>query len=69
MKYQWKTKDIKISKDSVGFFTATHPWGGTLIDSHCFQDRNEARRAAVEVLREKEDSDIFFRRLRYGWDE
>ena len=55
MKYEWKTKDIKIRKDSVGFFTATHPWGGTLIDSHCFQDRNEARRAAVEVLRELEE--------------
>ena len=55
MKYEWKTKDIKIRKDSVGAFIAEHPSAGTLIWHDFYADRNEARRAAVEVLRDKEE--------------
>ena len=48
----WKTSDIRLHKDSAGYFTAEHVYQGTLIDSHYFDTRNEARREAVVILRE-----------------
>jgi hypothetical protein len=47
----WKTSDIKISKDSQGYFTCTHKYQGVLIDFDYFESRTEARRAAVEELK------------------
>ena len=51
----FKTSDISIHKDSVGAFTATHKKQGLLIDSDFFDTRQEARKAAVEALREKQE--------------
>jgi uncharacterized protein YegP (UPF0339 family) len=47
----WKTSDIKISKDSVGCYTATHKYAGTLIDGNFYNSRAECRRDAVEELK------------------
>ena len=46
----FRTSDIKISKDSQDYYTATHPHHGTLIDSSYFPSRTEARREAVVNL-------------------
>ena len=46
----FKTSDIKISKDSQDYYTATHSYQGLLIDSTYFESRTEARRAAVNEL-------------------
>jgi len=54
----YKTSDIRISKDSVGNYTATHLYQGILIDCDYFSNRNEARKAAVEVLKEKEEEEL-----------
>ena len=51
----FKTLDIKISKDSVGCYTAEHRFQGTLIDGNFYNSRAECRREAVEVLREIKD--------------
>tara|TARA_B110000093_G_scaffold103674_1_gene111424 strand:- start:1145 stop:1327 length:183 start_codon:yes stop_codon:yes gene_type:complete len=49
----WKTSDIKITKDSVGYFDATHKYAGSLIETGFYEDRNECRRDAVKILMEK----------------
>jgi len=46
----FKTSEIKISKDSQDYYTATHPFHGVLVDSTYFASRTEARREAVENL-------------------
>jgi hypothetical protein len=48
----YKTSDIKISTDSVGYMTATHPQHGILIDSAFYDTRQTCRRDAVKALRE-----------------
>lgn len=54
----YKTSDIKISTDSVGYMTAEHKYQGLLIDSGFYENRSDCRRDAVEVLKEiKEDND------------
>jgi hypothetical protein len=51
-KNQFKTSDIRLSKDSVGCYTATHKYHGILIDGNFYNNRNEARRDAVQVLQQ-----------------
>lgn len=48
----FKTSDIRMWKDSVGCYTATHKYQGTLIDGNFYNDRNECRRDAVTVLQD-----------------
>ena len=47
---EYKTSDIRISKDSAGYYNASHKHQGSLYEMCYFNDRNEARRAAVEDL-------------------
>ena len=59
----FKTSDIRISKDSGGYYNASHQYQGELYWGCIFNDRNEARRAAVEELKSikengKSDYDI-----------
>ena len=49
----WKTSDIKLSVDSVGFWTAEHKWAGLLMEDVYYPTRKECRRDAVIVLRER----------------
>tara|TARA_R110000744_G_scaffold3823_1_gene14110 strand:- start:183 stop:458 length:276 start_codon:yes stop_codon:yes gene_type:complete len=51
----WKTSDIKISTDSVGCITAEHKYAGKLLDNCFYESRAEARRDAVEVLKEMKE--------------
>jgi hypothetical protein len=53
----WKTADIRITKDSAGFYWAEHKFAGTLIESGMYEDRNECRRDAVEELMERKEED------------
>ena len=53
----WKTSDIKIIKDSVGCYTATHKYAGTLIDGNFYDSRTDCRREAVEELRYRKEED------------
>jgi hypothetical protein len=50
-----KSTDIRIHKDSVGCYTATHKFQGVLIEDVFYDDRNECRREAVRVLKELKD--------------
>lgn len=52
----WKTSDIRITTDSVGYLTAEHKWQGTLIESEFYDNRTECRRDAVEILRERKNT-------------
>jgi len=56
MKNKWRTADIKIFKDSAGVFDAEHKYAGYLYEALFFETRAEARRFAVEVLREIESN-------------
>tara|TARA_R110000824_G_C15036940_1_gene659977 strand:+ start:217 stop:426 length:210 start_codon:yes stop_codon:yes gene_type:complete len=49
---EYKTSDIKLTKDSQGYFTADHKNQGELYEHCYFGTRAEARRAAVEELNE-----------------
>lgn len=50
----WKTSDIKVRKDTCGFYTAEHKYQGLLIDSHpFFNSHNDCRREAVKILKDK----------------
>ena len=58
----WKTSDIKLSKDSAGYWSATHKFQGLLIDGHPFfefegmhNERTLVRREAVKILKEMKD--------------
>jgi hypothetical protein len=51
----WKTSDIKISTDSAGYITAQHKYAGTLLECCFYDSRAEARRDAVEVLKEMKE--------------
>ena len=51
----WKTSDIKLSTDSVGCITAEHKYAGILLDGCDYESRAEARRDAVEVLKEMKE--------------
>jgi hypothetical protein len=53
----WKTSDIKISKDSVGCYTAEHKYAGTLIDGNFYDSRTECRRDAVQELKEMKEAE------------
>ena len=53
----WLTSDIRISKDSVGYYYAEHKFQGVLYECCIFEDRNEARRAAVIDLRSKKENE------------
>ena len=60
---EYKTSDIRITKDSGGYYSAEHRYQGSLYDCCIFNDRNEARRAAVNDLKDikengKSDYDI-----------
>lgn len=57
-KNYYKTSDIRIAKDSQGFYEATHRYQGNLYDYTPFNSRTEARRYAVEALREKQQEAI-----------
>ena len=46
------TKDIKISSDNGGCYTATHKWQGILVDCTMYESRTECRRDAVAELKE-----------------
>ena len=48
----FKTSDLKISKDSQGMYEASHIYQGYIYDWSYFDSRAEARRAAVEVLKD-----------------
>ncbi len=49
-KNRFLTSDIKLSRDSQGYFEAKHRFQGMLFDSVYYATRTEARRAAVEEL-------------------
>ena len=49
----WKTSDIKLRKDSLGYYDAEHTHAGLLFETEYYPDRNSARRAAVKALKEK----------------
>jgi len=53
----WKTSDIKISKDSVGCYTAEHKFAGTLIDGNFYDSRTECRRDAVQELKDRKEAE------------
>jgi hypothetical protein len=57
MKNYFKTADIKIHKDSVGCYYATHKYQGDLIDGNIYNTRAECRKDAVQVLREKKEEE------------
>ena len=70
MENKFKTSDIKINKDSYGYFTCKHKYQGTLIDGNFYETRIEARKEAVEVLKEKKEMDgivLDEDRDRYPW--
>lgn len=54
---KYKTTDIRIHKDSVGSYTATHKFQGILIDDVFYNNRDECRREAVRVLQELKDQE------------
>ena len=54
-KKQFKTCDIRISKDCAGFYEASHKFQGYLYEGVSFSSRTDARREAVRLLREKQD--------------
>ena len=57
----FRTADIRLSKDSQGYYTATHKHQGTLYEDVYYDDRGEARRAAVEDLKyAKENGQTFY---------
>jgi len=47
---RYLTSDIKIYRDSSGFFTAEHMCQGILVDSTYHATRAECRRKAVSIL-------------------
>lgn len=55
----WKTSDIKICKDSQGYYSAHHTYAGLLFETEYYPDRNSARRQAVGVLREKQAEESY----------
>jgi hypothetical protein len=57
MKNYFKTSDIKIWKDSQNCFTATHKFQGHLIDGSFYASRQECRREAVLILKEKKEAE------------
>ncbi len=59
---EYKTSDIRISTDSVGYMTAEHKHKGVLIDSGYYESRKECRRDAVEVLNEIKNMEL-------SWDD
>ena len=56
---RFRASDIKLSKDSQDYYTATHLYHRTLIDSVYFPSRKEAQAAAKEVLQELEMEESF----------
>lgn len=52
----FKTSDIRISKDSAGFYSAVHKYQGVLIDNGYYENRAECRKDAVLNLRDIKDS-------------
>ena len=58
-KKYFKTSDIRMSKDCVGFYEASHKFQGYLYEGVSFSSRTDARREAVRLLREKQDGSYF----------
>jgi hypothetical protein len=54
----YKTSDIRIIKDSAGYYWAAHKFVGTLIESGMYEDRNECRQDAVAELMERKEEDL-----------
>jgi len=52
---RYKTSDIRLHKDSQGYYEAKHMFQGVLYESEYFENRNEARQEAVNVLNELKD--------------
>lgn len=52
MTNEFKTSDIKVNREADGCYSATHRFQGDLIVSMIYDSRTEARRDAVEVLKE-----------------
>tara|TARA_B100001094_G_C17891160_1_gene651763 strand:- start:484 stop:741 length:258 start_codon:yes stop_codon:yes gene_type:complete len=50
----WKAKDISVWKDSQGFYDATHPSAGYLIDWEYFETRAAAIKEATARLKAQE---------------
>ena len=48
---RYRTADIRLTKDSQGFYDARHLYQGVLYEWVYFSTRAEARRAAVEELK------------------
>lgn len=48
---EFLTSEIRLQKDSQGYFTASHKSQGFLFDWTYFETRADARRAAVEELK------------------
>ena len=49
---EFRTSDIRLSKDSQGMYEASHKAQGYLYDWSYFDNRTEARRAAVDALKD-----------------
>ena len=58
-KNDYKTSDIRISKDSAGLYDASHKFQGYLYEGAIFASRTEARREAVRLLRAKQDGSYY----------
>lgn len=53
----FKTSDIRLHKDSQGFYEASHKYAGRLFDYEYFDTRQNARRAAVDELKHAKEND------------
>ena len=52
MRNEFKTSDIKVSRDADGCYSATHKYQGDLVVSMIYDSQMETRREAIEVLKE-----------------
>ena len=57
-KSHWRAADIRLRRDSQGYFEATHPHAGALFESDYFETRAQARSEAVRILRQKQQENI-----------
>lgn len=55
MRNTWLTKDIKLSVGAKDCYDAEHKHAGYLFEMVYFESRKEARRYAVEMLKEKQE--------------
>jgi len=57
----WRTADVRLHRDSQGYYEATHPYAGTLFESDYFETRAQARSEAVRILRQKKQENTYDR--------